>query len=92
MALKWNGGGFDRPQPQQEVKMANYLILKSCVAGGAARNAGEIVELSEQEGKSLSAMGRVQVAPERAAPAVADRSVGLEASDAPKVSKRAKKE
>ncbi len=72
--------------------MANYLILKSCVAGGAARSAGEIVELSEQEGKSLSAMGRVQVAPERAAPAVADRSVGLQASDAPKVSKRAKKE
>ncbi len=72
--------------------MANYLILKSCMAGGAARSAGEIVELSEQEGKSLLAMGRVQVAPERAAPAVADRSVGLEVSDAPKVSKRAKKE
>lgn len=72
--------------------MANYLILKSCMAGGAARSAGEIVELSEQEGKSLLAMGRVQVAPERAAPAVADRSVGLQVSDAPKVSKRAKKE
>ena len=72
--------------------MANYLILKSCMAGGAARSAGEIVELSEQEGKSLLAMGRVQVAPERAAPAVADRSIGLEVSDAPKVSKRAKKE
>jgi hypothetical protein len=92
MTLKWNGGGFGRPQPQQEAKMANYLILKSCVAGGVGRNAGEIVELSEQEGKSLSAMGRVQVAPERAAPAVADRSVGLQVSDAPKVSKRAKKE
>lgn len=72
--------------------MANYLILKSCVAGGAARNAGEIVELSEQEGKSLLAMGRVHVAPERAATGVADRSVGLEASNAPKVSKRAAKE
>jgi hypothetical protein len=72
--------------------MANYLILKSCVAGGAARNAGEIVELSEQEGKSLLAMGRVQAAPERAASAVADRSVGLDASNAPKVSKRAAKE
>lgn len=72
--------------------MANYLILKSCVAGGAARNAGEIVELPDQEGRSLSAMGRVQVAPERAAPAVADRSVGLEASNMPKLSKRAKKD
>jgi hypothetical protein len=92
MALKWNGGGFDRPQPQQEAKMANYLILKSCVAGGAARNAGEIVELSEQESKSLLAMGRVQVAEDRVVPAAADRSVGLEASNAPKVSKRAAKE
>jgi hypothetical protein len=72
--------------------MANYLIIKSCVAGGAARNAGEIVELSEQEGKSLLAMGRVDVAPESAAAAAADRSVGLEASNAPKVSKRAAKE
>jgi hypothetical protein len=92
MVLKWNGGGFGRPQPQQEAKMANYLILKSCMAGGAARSAGEIVELSEQEGKSLLAMGRVDVAPESAAPAVADRSVALDTSDAPKVSKRAKKE
>lgn len=72
--------------------MANYLILKSCVAGGVARNVGDVVELSEQDGKSLSAMGRVQVAEDRAAPVVADRSVGLEASNAPKVSKRAKKE
>jgi hypothetical protein len=92
MTLKWNGGGFDRPQPQKEVKMANYLILKSCVAGGVGRSAGEIVELSEQEGKSLASMGRVQVAPERAAPAVSDRSVGLEASNLPKLSKRAKKD
>jgi starvation-inducible outer membrane lipoprotein len=72
--------------------MANYLILKSCMAGGSARSAGEIVELSEQEGKSLLGMGRVQVASESAAPAVADRSVALDTSDAPKVSKRAKKE
>lgn len=92
MALKWNGGGFDRPQPQEEVKMANYLVLKSCVAGGMARNAGEVVELSDQEGKSLSNMGRVQVAEDRVAPVVADRSVGLQVSNAPKVAKRSKKD
>lgn len=92
MALKWNGGGFDRPQPQEEVKMANYLVLKSCVAGGMARNAGDVVELSDQEGKSLSNMGRVQISEDRVVPVVADRSVGLQVSNAPKISKRAKKD
>ena len=91
MTLKWNGGGFDRPQPQQEVKMASYLILKSCVAGGEPRNAGDIVELSEQEGKALAAMNRVQACEAREVAQVVDRSVALEASDGPKLAKRGKK-
>lgn len=68
-----------------------YLVLKSCVAGGAARNAGEIIELSEAEGKSLSAMGRVQQVADTVPQEKMDRSVGLDASDAPKVSKRGKR-
>ena len=86
--MKWNGGGAGRPQSQQGVKMS-YLVLKSCVAGGNACSAGDVVELSEQEGKSLTAMGRVQkVSVSEAAPA--DRSVALETSDAPKLTKRKK--
>lgn len=91
MTLKWNGGGFGRPQPQQEVKMASYLIFKSCVAGGEARNAGDIVELSEQEARSLASMGRVQACEARAVTETVDRSVALETSDGPKFAKRGKK-
>ena len=71
--------------------MANYLILKSCVAGGSARNAGEIVELSEQEARSLESMGRVQACEARAVTETVDRSVALETSDGPKFAKRGKK-
>lgn len=86
--MKWNGGGAGRPQSQEGVKMA-YLVLKSCVAGGNACSAGDVIELSEQEGRNLTAMGRVQkVSVSEAAPA--DRSVALETSDAPKLTKRKK--
>lgn len=86
--MKWNGGGAGRPQSQEGVKMA-YLVLKSCVAGGNACSAGDVVELSEQEGRNLTAMGRVQkVSVSDVQPA--DRSVALETSDAPKLTKRKK--
>ena len=84
--MKWNGGGVGRPQSQQGVKMS-YLVLKGCVAGGESRSVGDVIELSESEGKSLTAMGRVQkvtVSEE----ATADRSVALDTSDAPKLTKR----
>lgn len=87
MVLKWNGGGFGRPQPSSGVKMA-YLVMKSCVAGGVARSAGEIIELTESEGRSLAAMGRVQQVADTVPQENMDRSVGLTASDAPKVSRR----
>ena len=41
-----------------------YIILKSCVAAGSSRNAGEIVELGADEAASLTAYGRIAVAPE----------------------------
>jgi hypothetical protein len=86
--MKWNGGGVGRPQSQQGVKMS-YLVLRGCVAGGESRSAGDVIELSEQEGKNLTAMGRVQkVAVSEEAPA--DRSVALETSNAPKLTTRKK--
>jgi hypothetical protein len=86
--MKWNGGGVGRPQSQQGVKMS-YLVLRGCVAGGESRSVGDVIELSEQEGKSLTAMGRVQeVTVTKEAPA--DRSVALETSDAPKLTTRKK--
>ena len=90
MTLKWNGGGFDRPQPSSEVMMA-YLVMKPCVAGGLPRAAGDIVELSETEGRALVSMGRVQPIADTVPQEKMNRSVGLEASDAQKVSKRTKR-
>lgn len=71
--------------------MMKYLILKSCVAGGKPRNAGEVVELPEDEGKSLTAIGRVEVAKADHKPETSDRSVSLPGSDAGAMSKRGKK-
>jgi hypothetical protein len=50
--------------PSSEGKVMKYVILKSCVAAGATRKAGEIVELGADEAASLKAYGRVAVAPE----------------------------
>jgi len=86
--MKWNGGGSGRPQSQEGAKMS-YLVLKGCVAGGESRSVGDVIELTQQEGKSLTAMGRVQEV-EVSEEATADRSVALETSDAPKLTKRKK--
>ncbi len=59
MVVKWNGGGFDRPQSYPEGKMP-YLVLKSCVFSGGTLSAGDIVEIENREAASLVAMGRIQ--------------------------------
>lgn len=41
----------------------NYLVLKSCFAAGARRNAGDVVEVDAAEAKQLAAMGRITDAP-----------------------------
>ena len=71
-----------------------HLVLKSCIAGGERRNAGDIVDLTPDEAAQLSAMGRVEVAPEpKPKPkAETNRSVGLKASKASPVKKRGKKD
>lgn len=79
-------------RPSTEGQRMHYLILKSCFAGGARRNVGDIVELAVDEANLLMASGRVEKT-EAPSPKkeVADRSVSLSGSDAPKVSTRRKK-
>lgn len=40
-----------------------YIILKSCVAAGQARKAGDIVELGADEANALKGYGRIGDAP-----------------------------
>jgi hypothetical protein len=55
-----------------------YIVLKSCVADGARRSAGDILNLSDDEARSLTAMGRVEYADApRQEPIIEDRSVAL---------------
>lgn len=58
--LTWGGTAA----PSNEGQKMKYVILKSCVAAGGARKAGEIVEIGPDEAASLTAYGRVAVAPE----------------------------
>lgn len=58
--LTWGGTAA----PSNEGQKMKYVILKSCVAAGGARKAGEIVEIGPDEAVSLTAYGRVAVAPE----------------------------
>jgi hypothetical protein len=69
-----------------------YLVIKSTVASSGRINAGDVVELSEDEASALLAMGRVVAAHEKpkSMPTQVDRSVGLNTSDAPTLSKREK--
>ena len=68
-----------------------YVILKSCVAGGESRSAGDVIELGGDEARSLLAMGRVSVAPDVKPVQETNRSVGLEADAASPVKKRGRK-
>ena len=75
-----------------------YLVIKSTVASSGRINAGDVVELSEDEASALLAMGRVVAAHEKPKfefmglpmPTQVYRSVGLNTSDAPTLSKREK--
>lgn len=89
MTLKWEGLTA-LPTSQKDNPMP-YLITKPCMAGGARRSAGDVVELNEAEGRSLVTMGRAEIATVVQKPTVSDRSVALEASDAPTPKKRTKR-
>lgn len=69
-----------------------YIILKSTIAAGQRRNVGEMIELSDAEASALLALGRVAAAQKpKVSPAVSDRSVSLDNSDAQVVTTRSPK-
>lgn len=68
-----------------------YLILKSCVAGGSRRSAGDIIELDKAEANQLLLVGRVAAVAEAKPVEEADRSVGLQANVASPLKKRGRK-
>lgn len=69
-----------------------YLVLKSCVAGGVRRSAGDVIDLDASEATALKSVGRVSEVEKKSEPKV-DRSVGLAKSTAtkPKIRTKAKK-
>jgi hypothetical protein len=69
-----------------------YLILKSCVAGGSRRSAGDIIELDKAEANQLLIMGRVEAVAEAKLAQETDRSVGLQADVASPLKKRGRKQ
>jgi len=89
MTLKWEGLTA-LPTSQKDNPMP-YLITKSCMAGGKRCNAGDVVDLSEAEGRSLVTMGRAEVAPAVKKPTVSDRSVALDKSETPAPKTRGRK-
>lgn len=68
-----------------------YVILKPTFAGGARRNAGDVVDIAEDEARNLLAMGRIDVAAPSPKAEVQDRSVGLPASTTAAPKKRTRK-
>tara|TARA_R110000803_G_scaffold21295_2_gene53767 strand:- start:2369 stop:2587 length:219 start_codon:yes stop_codon:yes gene_type:complete len=69
-----------------------YLVLKSCVIDNSRCNAGDILNLSDENARSLTAMGRVEyVDAPQPAKEVEDRSVALPKSKATKTFTRKSK-
>tara|TARA_R110000822_G_scaffold196324_1_gene334349 strand:- start:342 stop:548 length:207 start_codon:yes stop_codon:yes gene_type:complete len=63
-----------------------YQVLKGCVINKKAMNAGEVIDVSGDDEKTLLSMGRITPYSE---PLIENRSVGLE--DSPEKPKRRKK-
>ena len=47
-----------------------YLVLKSCVAGGVRRSAGDVIDLDASEAKELKLVGRVSEVEKKSEPKV----------------------
>ncbi|MCH1579338.1 MAG: hypothetical protein L7S55_01425 [Luminiphilus sp.] len=67
-----------------------YLVLKGTVIDGASVKAGDVVEVPENEVKSLLGINRIAPVAEKKAETV-NRSVGLDEETKPKRRTRAKK-
>ena len=82
-------GGVIATHLNKEKKM-KYLILTDTVANKEKVKAGDVVELSADEGRVLVGYGKAEEHKGKAKKET-NRSVGLEESDAPKPKKRTKK-
>ena len=82
-------GGVIATHLIKEKKM-KYLILTDTVANKEKVKAGDVVELSTDEGRVLVGYGKAEEHKGKAKKET-NRSVGLEESDTPKPKKRSKK-
>jgi len=57
-----------------------YIVLKPCIADGARRAVGDVLNLSDKDAKSLTAMSRVEyVDAPQPAPVDTNRAVDMKA-------------
>ena len=83
-------GGLRATHLTQETNM-KYLILKDTVANKQKVNAGDVIELSIDEGRMLIGLNKAEEYKEKPKAKKVDRSVGLETSEVKAPKKRAKK-
>ena len=85
--MKWNGGG-NAPI----LKMKKYLIIKDTMSNGKRVCAGDVVEVTVEEGNTLVSCNKAEIYVEKPKPVKEDRSVGLKKSDKPVIKKRFKED
>ena len=90
MALSTNKmGGLISTHLNKGGKM-KYLILQDTVANKEKVKAGDIVELSDEEGNTLIGYKKAELSTVKETKKKTDRSVGLEKSETPSPKKRSK--
>ena len=72
---------------QKKVTKMKVLILRDTIADGKKVSAGDVIELSNDTANTLISYGKAEVS-EGKVSEKKDRSVGLEKSETPKVTKR----
>ena len=84
-------GGLIPPAFSKKDKNMKYLITKDTMANGEKVFAGDVVELSVEEGTVLVNYGKAEISTGKATE-TKDRSVGLKKSDKPKLTRRKSKD
>ena len=84
--LKWNRGG-NAPS----LNMKKYLITQDTICNGQRVSAGDVVDITEDEGFNLIACNKAEVYDEKPKAKKTERNVGLETSEVKAPKKRAKK-
>ena len=75
----------------KERVMKKYLILSDTLADSKKVKAGDVVELSQDEGMALIGYKKAELYTAKETKKESNRSVGLETSEAPAPKKRTKK-